>query len=95
MVAYRTDELVSSSEFAKKFGSFLTQIKEHSVDKLAILKNNRVEAVLVSKDEYEKMSEAVKSVETDRLLSSISRGLKDVENSNTYPIDELWDRLDG
>lgn len=94
MVAYNTNELIPSSEFAKKFGSYLAQIKEHSVDKLAILKNNKVEAVLISKDEYEKMSEALKLIEANEILSSIKNGLKDIENSKTHPIEELWDKLD-
>ena len=94
MVAYRTDEMVPSSDFAKKFGSFLTQIRERSVDKLAILKNNKVEAILISKDDYEAMSEALKNQEANQLLNSIQSGLKDVKNSKTYPIDTLWDELD-
>ena len=60
MVTYWTDELTPSSEFAKKFGTYLAQIKNHNVDKLAILKNNRVEAVVISKDEYESMKETLK-----------------------------------
>lgn len=59
MVAYKNDELIPSSEFAKKFGMYLAQIKDHTVDKLAVLKNNRIEAVLVSKDEYEKLRSAL------------------------------------
>ena len=55
MVAYENDELIPSSEFAKKFGMYLAQIKDSSVDKLAVLKNNRIEAVVVSKDEYESL----------------------------------------
>lgn len=94
MVAYRTDEMISSSDFAKKFGSFLTQISQKSVDKFAILKNNKVEAILISKDDYEAMSEALKNQEANQFLNSIRNGLKDVKNSKTYPIDELWDKLD-
>lgn len=94
MVAYKTNELVPSSEFAKKFGSYLLQIKEHSVEKLAVLKNNKIEAVLISKDEYEKMSEALKFIESKELIDSIKSGLKDIENNNTHPIEELWDKLD-
>jgi len=62
MVSYGANELIPSSEFAKKFGSYLSQIKDHSVEKLAILKNNKVEAVLISKDEYENMKEALEVV---------------------------------
>jgi PHD/YefM family antitoxin component YafN of YafNO toxin-antitoxin module len=94
VVAYRADEMVPSSDFAKKFGSFLTQIREKSVDKLAILKNNKVEAILISRDDYEAMSEALKNQESKELLNSIQSGLKDLKTSKTYPIDKLWDELD-
>ena len=63
MTTYATNELIPSSEFAKKFGSYLSQIKENTIDKIAVLKNNKVEAVLVSKDDYERMSEALELLE--------------------------------
>lgn len=44
---YSTNELIPSSEFAKKFGTYLSQIKDNTVDKLAILKNNKIEAVII------------------------------------------------
>jgi PHD/YefM family antitoxin component YafN of YafNO toxin-antitoxin module len=94
MVAYSTDELVSSSKLAKQFGAYLRQIKNSSVEKLAILKNNSVEAVLISKDDYEKMYEALKKQEAQEIIDSINRGLEDVKNGKVYDIDTLWDRLD-
>lgn len=93
MVTYSTNELISSSELAKKFGTYLTQIKEHSVDKLAVLKNNKVEAVIISKDEYESMKEALKHIEAKKILTSIDRGLKEVKEGKTHSIDTLWDEL--
>lgn len=93
MVLYATNELIPSSEMAKKFGSYLGQIKDHSVEKLAILKNNKVEAVLISKDEYEKMTEALKTVEANDMLKSISLGLDDVKNGRVHTIEKLWDEL--
>ncbi|MAC85052.1 MAG: hypothetical protein CL624_13060 [Arcobacter sp.] len=93
MALYAINELIPSSEMAKKFGTYLGQIKEHSVEKLAILKNNKVEAVLISKDEYEKMAEALKFVEANDILKSISLGLDDVKNAKVKPIEKLWDEL--
>ena len=63
MTTYASNELIPSSEFAKKFGSYLAQIRESTIDKIAVLKNNKVEAVLVSKDDYERMSEALEILE--------------------------------
>ena len=86
MVTYSTNELISSSEFAKKFGTYLAQIKDNSVEKLAILKNNKVEAVIISKDEYENMKEALKEVEAKKILQSIQSGLDDIKNGKTKAI---------
>jgi PHD/YefM family antitoxin component YafN of YafNO toxin-antitoxin module len=94
MVTYSTNELISSSEFAKKFGSYLTLIKDNTVDKLAILKNNKVEAVIISKDEYESMKEALKEIEAKKILQVIQSGLEDIKKGNTHSIDKLWDELD-
>ena len=93
MKEIQTNELIPSSEFAKKFGTYLTQIKDNRVDKLAILKNNKVEAVLISKDEYEIMKEALKELEAKKILQSIQSGLDDVKNGKTHSIDKLWDEL--
>ena len=94
MVTYSTNELISSSEFAKKFGTYLTQIKDNTVDKLAILKNNKVEAIIISKDEYESMKEALKQIEAKKILQAIQSGIKKKKKGNTHSIDKLWDELD-
>lgn len=93
MVSYSTNELIPSSEFAKKFGTYLNQIKNNSVEKLAILKNNKVEAVVISKDEYEQMKEALKQIEAKNILSSVQAGLKDLKEGKTHSIDSLWEEL--
>ena len=94
MITYSANEIVSSSEFAKKFETYLLQLANNTVDKLVILNNAKVEAVLVSKDEYEAMSEALKKVEAEQILTSIKAGLNDVKLGNTKPIDTLWNKLD-
>ena len=98
MVAYENDELIPSSEFAKKFGSYLSQIKDHTVDKLAVLKNNRIEAVLVSKDEYEKMKDVLRLQELSEFKEQVFHSLDEAEliksgKKKGYLIDTLWDEL--
>lgn len=94
MVTYASNELIASSELVKKFGSYLSQVKENSITKLAILRNNKVEAVLVSKEEYEKMAESLKKVQGAEILLSITQGLEDVRQGRVQPIESLWDELD-
>lgn len=70
MTAYASNELISSSEFAKKFGTYLSQVQTHAVEKIAILKNNNIEAVLIAKDEYEMMQEAYQVQEHAKMYGS-------------------------
>ncbi len=73
MITYASNELIPSSEFAKKFGSYLAQIKESTLEKIAVLKNNKVEAVLVSKDDYERMSEALELLEHQEIYKVVQK----------------------
>ncbi len=92
MVAYENDELIPSSEFAKKFGSYLSQIKDHTVDKLAVLKNNRIEAVLVSKDEYERMKEALELQEHKEIYDIVKE--REAIPSKGISLEEMAKKLD-
>ena len=73
MIAYTSHELVSSSDFAKKFGTYLAQLKTNTVDKIAILKNNNIEAVLVPKDDYEAMKRAWELQEHREIYETIEK----------------------
>lgn len=55
MVKYAQNELFSITDFTKQIGSVVGSIKEHSLEKIGILKNNRLEAVVISTDEYERL----------------------------------------
>ena len=53
MVAYQQNELISSTELVKKFADVMKRVREKSVAKIGVLKNNRLEAVVISTQEYE------------------------------------------
>jgi len=98
MVTYSTDELIPSSVFAKQFGSYLTQIRESAVEKLAILKNNKVEAVLISKNEYERMKMALDERENQDIIDIVEKRLskpyktisfKEMAKKHNIDIDEI------
>ena len=98
MVTYAANELISSSDFSKKFGSYLSQIRENSINKLAILKNNKVEAVMVSKDEYERMQEAYDLVEHMEIYHMVEKrvskpyktiSLEEMAEKHNIDLDEL------
>ncbi len=87
MVTYASNELIPSSEFAKKFGSYLSQIKETTIDKIAVLKNNKIEAVLVSKDDYERMIETLELIEHKEIYEIIQA--RTYQESETISFEEM------
>jgi PHD/YefM family antitoxin component YafN of YafNO toxin-antitoxin module len=63
MVAYSRSEIISVTDLARNLSSALGSVIDYSLDKLAISKNNKLEAVIVSIDEYERMKEAYEYME--------------------------------
>jgi len=94
MVAYTQNELVSATEISKQFGEYISKVKNGVIDKIGVLKNNKLNAVILSVEEYERMSEAMKEIESQRFINSIEKGLDDIKNNRVSNIDTLWDKLD-
>ena len=63
MVAYRRDEIVSATELARNLSSTLASLLDKRKEKIAIAKNNRLEAVILDIEEYERLKEAAELLE--------------------------------
>ena len=75
-VAYRKDEIVSASRAARSFGKVLADLKTHHKHRIAIAKNNELEAVILPIQEYETMAEALtllEHIEIYRLIEQRKR----------------------
>jgi PHD/YefM family antitoxin component YafN of YafNO toxin-antitoxin module len=68
MVKYAEHELFSITTFTKQISSLLKSIKDNSLEKIGILKNNRLEVVVVSTEEYSRL----KKIEQDAQASKWS-----------------------
>ena len=71
MVAYTQNELVSATELSKQFGEYISKVKNGLLDKIGILKNNKLNAVILSVSEYERMALAearLEEIETAQML---------------------------
>lgn len=87
MVAYTKNELASATEISKQFGEYISKVKNGIVDKIGVLKNNKLNAVILSVDEYEKMSNAMELLENMQIYEEV----KDRLNTST---NELLDGED-
>jgi len=63
MVAYTRDEIISATDLARNVSATLNSIVKHTKEKVAISKNNRLEAVIIDIEEYERLKEAYELME--------------------------------
>jgi len=73
MVAYTQHELVSATELSKQFGEYISKVKNGLLSKIGILKNNKLNAVILSVEEYERMSMAMMELEELKLYQTIEK----------------------
>ncbi len=76
MVAYAQNELTSATEISKQFGKYLSNVSSGAVEKLAILKNNKIEAVLLPASVYESLMALLDDKENEAILDTIKTRLQ-------------------
>ena len=82
MTSYTTKELVSSSKMSKNFWSYISKISNNELEKIGILKNNNLWAVIISSDTYDFFIDLFEHIE-------IYNSIKERLNENDDFID--WD----
>ena len=63
MVNYTENELFSITDFTKQISTLLKDVKNNTLNKIGVLKNNRLEAVVLSTAEYARL----KQIEEDAM----------------------------
>jgi PHD/YefM family antitoxin component YafN of YafNO toxin-antitoxin module len=71
MTSYTQNELVSATEISKQFGEYLSKVKNGVVEKIGVLKNNKLNAVILPVEVYEKMAQAMEILEDMELYEEI------------------------
>ncbi|MFB1009547.1 MAG: prevent-host-death protein [Sulfurospirillum sp.] len=62
-MTYAKNEIMTATDMVRNFSSVLGSLSKSENKRVVIVKNNRFEAVMITVDEYEKMSEAVQILE--------------------------------
>ena len=90
MVAYKRDEIVSVSDISRSFSTILNSIVDKSKEKFAISKNNKLEAVILDIEEYERLKNAydiLEQKEIETLLNSRTKEEKKASHSKIINLD--------
>ena len=76
MVLYSQEELASSTDISKQFGHYLSSVSSGAIEKLAILKNNKIEAVMIPASLYESLMSLLEEKEDEEILNSVQNRLQ-------------------
>ncbi|NCO00708.1 MAG: type II toxin-antitoxin system Phd/YefM family antitoxin [Epsilonproteobacteria bacterium] len=84
MIAYSRDEIISASDVARNFSSVLKDIVSHTKERIAISKNNKLEAIVLPIDEYERLKEAYDLMEHTQIYKIVQAR----KNSKTISLED-------
>ncbi|MGB5792145.1 hypothetical protein [Poseidonibacter sp.] len=95
MVSYTQNELLSITDFTKSISKVLSGLKEHTVEKVGVLKNNKLQAVVISTDEYERLKELeelMNNMEHKEIYETVQNRI-DTPKSDYVSIDDMAKKL--
>jgi PHD/YefM family antitoxin component YafN of YafNO toxin-antitoxin module len=88
MVAYKSNEMMSSTDVAKNFGAVLSKLASHEVDKICVLRNNKPEAVVLSALEYEQLRD-YRHWNTMSEKEYLQKAHESIDSTRSYSIEEV------
>ncbi|MBA1432633.1 MAG: type II toxin-antitoxin system Phd/YefM family antitoxin [Epsilonproteobacteria bacterium] len=90
MVKYAKDEMVGITELGKSLGNYLDKVTSHMFSKIAIIRRNKPEAVIIPIEEYELLQsvyDRLEQKEIEAILANMSHEDKEVAKTKTVSID--------
>ena len=90
MVNYTKNELVGITELGKSLGGYIDKVASKACKKIAIIRRNRPEAVILPIEEYELLQNAydkLEEKEIEEILSNLSENDKKISHSKMVEID--------
>jgi len=94
MITYTEKELVRADELAGNIGGFLNSIRNRSRERIAIVRGDRPEAVLMSADEYEHLCEASELLEHLEIYKTV-RDREQTPDEAYITHEEMLQKLEG
>jgi len=88
MLTYTKEELMSSTDIVRNFSSVLDSIKKQKKAKIAVLRKNKLEAVILPIEEYERIQERIRELADLMEHLQVYKLIKEREKT---PLDEFLD----
>ncbi|MEK6795029.1 MAG: prevent-host-death protein [Spirochaetota bacterium] len=73
MISYLKNELVSATSITRHFGDLLSKLRSQQLKRIAVIRNNSMEAIILPVEEYERLAEAASLREHRDIYSTVSK----------------------
>jgi len=87
-IAYTRDEMVGITELSRSLNSFVDKVKNHTIDKIAIMKNNKPEVVMIPTHEYERMKTITDRIEFHAIADIIDDRMPNGKIEETISLED-------
>lgn len=92
MIQYTEKELQSATYVARNFGKLLENLKSGKIDKIAVLRNNKLDTVIIPVDEYNRLKEIEDLQEHIEIYNIVKNRMNDPKEER-IPWDEALAQL--
>ena len=72
MVSFSRNEIISSTSIVRQFSAVLKSLADRTRQKVAVIRNNEMEAVLLPIDEYERLVEVAEQCERAEIAATVA-----------------------
>lgn len=79
MITFTKDEIIPSTKISRNLGAILNKLKRNQLDKIVIMRNNEMEAIILSYEEYEIMKDIIEKKEYNEIYKTIKERKKTPE----------------
>ncbi len=96
MVRYAENELLSITDLTKQMNRVMKSIKDHTIEKVGVLKNNKLEAVVISTEEYNRlkaMEELIEVAEYQEIYELL-QARKETPKDAYFSLEEMAKKFD-
>ena len=83
MLTFTKDEIIPSTKISRNLGSILNKLKTNQVEKIVIMRNNEMEAIILPYEDYEIMKDMIEKKEYKEMYKTIKERNKTPESEYT------------
>jgi len=92
MITFTKDEIITSTKISRNLSTFLNKLKKNQLEKIVIMRNNEMEAIILPFEDYELMKDIIESNEYKKIYKTIKERSK-TSDSEYKDFDDILKKM--